>query len=116
MSEKFIPVITRYFSMKIKVDDIFRIEQESRKLVIRTEDHYYSYYQKPADIKHLLGNQFYWCMKHMVINLDKVDEISDGVVYFVNGDELPLSRECYAKVKQTYNAFIKKILNCDIKK
>ena len=111
MGEKqFIPLITRKFSLKVWVDDIVYIQKKDRKLKVATDRVCYEYYEKLQNIEPYLDQRFYYCLKSLVVNLDKIDKMTDQTIFFQNGETFFLGRENYIKAKQTYSAYLKKLI------
>ena len=86
--KRFIPLVTRKFSLKVPVDAIIYIQRKDRKLRIVTDTEYYEYYEKLTNIEQYLDKRFYYCLKTFIINLDKVDMMKEQTISFQNGEKL----------------------------
>lgn len=107
---KYLPIINRSDSCKVKVSDICFVTRENRRLLFATEDGIKKTYGKMDSIEELLDGDFVRCMSGCIINLARVKEVRDMVVYFDNGDTLKLGREGYVRVKQRFNAYLRDLL------
>lgn len=105
--ERYIPVITKHYSCKIKTDDIVYIQQQQKKLVIVTDDETYSYYEKIENVLECLDGKFFRIMKKLVVNLDKISMVKEQQVRFLNGEDIYLGKDNYVKTKQKYTAHLR---------
>ena len=108
--KRFIPLVTRKFSLKVWIADIIYIQKKDRKIKIMTDQECYEYYEKLQNIEQYLDKRFYHCLKTLVVNLDKIDKMTDQTIFFQNGETFFLGRENYIKTKQTYSAYLKKLI------
>ena len=106
---KYFPIINRSDSCKIKVSDICYITREDRKLLFDTEYGLKTTYGKIKTVEQYLGPDFVRCMSGCIVNLSRVREVKDMVIYFDNGETLELGREGYVRLKQKFNAYLRKI-------
>lgn len=107
---KFIPVITRQYSRKVNVDDIIYLEQRQRRLAIVTSDETYVCYERIENVEKQLDERFYHTLKKLVVNLEQISVAKNQKIVFQNGIELQLGRESYIRTKQTYAAYLRKLL------
>lgn len=107
---KFIPVITREYSRKVNVDDIIYLEQRQRRLAIVTADETYVCYERIENVEKQLDERFYHTLKKLVVNLEQISVAKNQKITFQNGTELQLGRESYIRTKQTYAAYLRKLL------
>ncbi|MEG2528539.1 MAG: LytTR family transcriptional regulator DNA-binding domain-containing protein [Anaerovoracaceae bacterium] len=105
--KRYIPVVTRSYSEKINIEDIFFIMQRSRKLVISTDNGVYEYNEKIDNVKDALDKRFCSCLKYFIINFDKVHSMSEQTIFFENGEHFYLGRESYIGTRQKYSRYIK---------
>ena len=110
MLDEYMPIITGKYSVKLKIDEIVSIEQQLRKVVITTNEKCYSYYGKISNIDKYLDLRFYHCLSRLIINFDKVKEMRAQVIYFENGGFYYIGKNNYIKTRQTYSAYLKKML------
>lgn len=108
--DKYIPVITRQYSRKINVDDIVYLEQQQRKLAIVTKDQTYVSYQRIENVEKQLDERFYHTLKKLIVNIEQISAAENQTIVFENGIALQLGREAYIRTKQTYAAYLKKLL------
>ena len=110
---KYLPIINRSESCRVEVSDICYITRDSRKLIFGTEDGTKMTYAKISTVEEYLGPDFVQCMAGCIINLAKVKDMKDFIVYFDNGETLELSRDAFLKAKQKYNAYLRNLLPQD---
>ena len=110
---KYLPIINRSDSCKLKVNDICFVTRDNKKLVFGTEDGVKRTYGKMDQLEEYLEGDFVRCMSGCIINLAKVREVKDGTIRFDNGDTLKLGREGYVRVKQKFNAYLMGLLPSD---
>ena len=106
---KYFPIINRSDSCKVKVSDICYITRDDRKLLFDTEHGLKTTYGKISTVERYLGPDFVRCMSGCIVNLSKVRETKDMVVYFDNGKELKLGRTGYVHLKQKFNTYLRKM-------
>lgn len=112
---KYLPIINRSESCRVKVSDICFISRDNRKLFFGTEDGTKMTYAKISSFEEFLGPEFVRCMSGCIINLAKVKDMKDLTVYFDNGETMELSRDSFLRAKQKYNAYLRKLLPSDDK-
>ena len=103
---KYMPIINRGEVVKIYFDEIVYIESESRKIIFHTDRNNYSTYRKIEDVTALLPDSFHRCHKSCIINMEKVREMRDCVVYFENGMNIRMCRDKFAKSIQAYKGYL----------
>jgi DNA-binding LytR/AlgR family response regulator len=108
--DQFIPVVTKQYCRKVDLSEILYIEQWQRRLNIVTAEESYVCYLKIDNIREILDERFYPTLKKLVVNLEQILEIRDQNILFQNGTRLILSRESYIRTKQTFAAYLKKLL------
>ncbi len=108
--DKYIPVITRSYSTKVKVDDILYLEQRQRRLAIVTSKDTFVYYERIENVEKLLDGRFYHTLKKLVVNLEYISAMRDQNVIFQDGSVLMLGRESYIRTKQMYVAYLRDLL------
>ena len=104
---KYLPIINRSDSCKVKVSDICFITRENRKLLFDTENGLKVTHGKINTLEKYLGPGFMRCMAGCIINLAKIREIRDGIIYFDDGATLRVGRDAYVKTKQKFNAYLR---------
>ena len=110
---KYLPIINQSDSCKVKVSDICYITRENRKLLFDTENGLKVTYGDIGTLEDYLGPDFLRCMSGCIINLAKVQEIKDGIVYFEDGSTLTLGRAGYLRAKQKFNAYLRALVPWD---
>lgn len=106
MNEKtWLAVKTRSESTRVELSDVLVIERRARKIFVATTDRLISYYDQLRNIKPLLGDNFFEVYSGCLINLDRLDSAKEGILYFDNGYELPLSERSFVRAKQKHYAY-----------
>lgn len=105
MSE-FIPVIKARTSHKVKVADIFYIEQYLRKTKILTEEETHEVYSKIDRYLEYMGDNFLRCHRSLYVNMDNVISMKEQKIIFKNGVCVYLSRDKYTAARQHFSRYI----------
>ena len=114
MSKKrYLPVISRKESCKLAVSDICYVYRTSRKLQFETDLGVKTTYKKIDDIEKYLGPEFYSCMSSCIVNLTRIIDMKEGIVYFDDGKTMKLGKESYLRLKQKFNAYILGLIQSD---
>lgn len=108
--EKFVPVITSAYVKKINIEDIVYLEQRQRRLAVITQDETYVCYERIESLERQLDERFYYSLKKLVVNLEKIILAKNQSITFQNGDRIMLGRESYIRTKQSYAAYLRKLL------
>ena len=112
----YIPFVTRKVSLKIPLKDVIYILRKDRKIKIATEQGSYECYEKLQNIEPQLDQRFYHCLKGQIVNFDKVERMEDQTIFLKNGECWIISKNNYIKSKQTFSAYLKKLIQRNDKK
>ncbi|NLD10882.1 LytTR family transcriptional regulator DNA-binding domain-containing protein [Aminicella lysinilytica] len=104
---KYIPIITRDKSTRVRVSDVQAIERDHRKLKVITAEEEYEIYGKIEEVTDYLDSRFYTCMAGCIINLDQVESMEERKIEFFGGNNMVMGRENFAKTRQVYNEHIR---------
>ena len=104
--KKFISVIKKGEVTKVYTDDILYISSCGRKISIYTDEKIHSMYRKLCEIDNLTERKFYKCHHSLVINLEKVVSMKEGVVTFENGERVFTGRDSFVKALQSYKNYL----------
>ena len=86
----------------IPLDSIYFIESSSRKLIVHTAEHDYSYYQRLDIVESQLpSEQFIRIHKSYLVSVNYIDFFTNYKVTMVTGKELPISASYRHSVKAT---------------
>lgn len=108
MANDFLPVITRTISRKVMLNDVLIIDRNNRTIHVISEKGNFAYYEKMENVCKYLDERFCRCMKGCVINLDKVDMMTESKIFFSNGRKLILARDAFLVAKKAYNEYIRR--------
>lgn len=93
---------------KVPIKDIEAIEQEGRKLHIITGNDEFVCYEKIDRVAPLLLNKnFYRPMKSLIVNFDKVKEVTSQEVSFYSGQSISMGKNNLCKLRGAYKRFLK---------
>ena len=106
MSEN-IPIVNRWCCRILPVSDIVYIFSNYRKSEIHTRDEMIPVYYSRSEIESYLDGRFDHCLKSLIVNFDMISYMKDGVIGFMNGEEVCLGRSSYIKAKQKFAMYIK---------
>ena len=103
----YLSIITGSSVKKISLSQIEVIEQEGRVLHIEASGEGYDCYDRIENVAGVLvGRAFYRPMKRLIINFDKVSEISDGMIELESGVVVSMGRNNYIKTKQAFKRYL----------
>ena len=106
MSEN-IPIVNRWCCKILPISDIVYIFSNYRKSEIHTKDGMIPVYYGRNEIETYLDERFNHCLKSLIVNFDMISYMKDGVIGFINGEEVSLGRNSYIKVKQKFAMYVK---------
>ena len=104
--EDFIPVITRKETAKVNIKEVFFIETELRIVNIHTSSRVYRFYGKLDDVVKYLNGSFHRCHKSLIINLEKIARMEDGIFYFSGGMTLRVGQNSYRHTRINYIKYL----------
>ena len=110
---KYLPIINKKDSCKIKVKDICYVYRENRKLIFKIKDDSKETYGDMNKLAEYLGSDFLRCMSGCIINITKVKGIEDGMVYFDDGSSLHIGCKGFTRVKQKFNTYWRNMVPWD---
>lgn len=111
--KKYLPIISRKESCKLAVSDICYVYRTNRKMQFETDLGVKTTYKKIADIEKNLGPEFYKCTSGCIVNLTRIVDMRDGIVYFDDGKTIKLGKESFLRLKQKFNAYILGLISSD---
>lgn len=92
---------------KVNIDDIEAVEQEGRKLHIITGSDDFICYEKIDKLAPLLLNRsFFRPMKSLILNLERVKEVTVHEVMFVSGQSMTMGKNNMLKLRRAYRNYI----------
>ena len=107
MDDNYIPVITRFYSIKLYLRDILYIERQSRVLFFHTEKEDLKVYEGIQEVLPYLDSRFYPCLTGLLINFDKVDRMRDGRIFFCDKKtHIDCGRQCFTRTKGAFNKYM----------
>lgn len=107
MECNYLPIITREYSTRVKVNDVMTISRNSRKLEIKAENGVFSYYEKIENILDCLDERFFRCNNGFLLNLEKVEVMKNQKVIFSNGEEIEMPRDAFLRAKKAYKDYLR---------
>lgn len=103
----YISVISPNNYARIKIEDIETVEQDGRKLHIKTTEKNYMFYGTISTLAECLAERaFFRPLKSIIINLDQVKEISGFSVIFNTGQSIGLGRNAMQETKRAYKRYL----------
>ncbi len=101
--EKITLNVVKLGEIEIYLDDILYIETEKRNIDVHTTFGNYKCSNSITSVYKQLENKgFYMITRSDMINLDKINYISDGCVKIKNGDKICVSEKRYSELKKRY--------------
>lgn len=108
--EPYIPVVNRRESCKLAFSDICYVYRTNRKVRFETEYGEKYMYTKMDDVEKSLGPEFFRCMSGCIVNMSRIKDMRDRIVFFDDGKTIKLGRESFVKLHQKYNAYLHGLL------
>lgn len=110
---RYIEVPSNGLSVKILLKDIYYIEVYNKTCLIHTSLDTIKTYTPLSKLWELLdGSSFLKCHRSYIVNMFYIDDILQNDLLLKNGDKIPISKEAYSDIKQTYSDyFFEKIRN-----
>ncbi|MBQ6949827.1 MAG: LytTR family transcriptional regulator DNA-binding domain-containing protein [Firmicutes bacterium] len=91
---------------KLSTDWIVYLEKDMRRIFIYLENGVkISFYSGMDEVMKQLGKNFCQCHKSFVINMDKVEKMSETMFYMVNGAEVPIGQRRLGEVRVRYENY-----------
>lgn len=104
---RFISIITKSKVARMPVSEIESVEQCGRKLHIYSSYGEYESYDRIDNIAPMLVEMgFYRPMKSMIINFDKVIQMSDGEIIFDSGRSICMGRNNYSGTRSAFRSYV----------
>ena len=91
----------------LPVSEIIYICCDYRKAEIHTKKGTIQVYCTREELDAYLDERFIYCLKSLIINMEKVSYMSECCIALENGDILPLGRNSYIKARQRFAVYIK---------
>ena len=104
---KNIPIVNRWCCKILPLSDILYIFSNYRKAEIHTRYEMIPVYYSRDEIESYLDGRFEHCLNSLIVNFDMISDMKDGVIRFMNGEEVALGRSSYIKAKQKFAMYIK---------
>lgn len=103
----YISIISPNNYARIKIEDIETVEQDGRKILVKTVDKNYSFYGTISTLAECLAERaFFRPLKSVIINLDQVRDISGFTVNFHSGQSVALGRNAMQDTKRAYKRYL----------
>lgn len=90
-------------------DRLIYIKREGTKVLLATDLSQIEVSQKIAFIEGCLDNRFLTCLKGLIINMDRVLVMTDGLITFDTGESIKIGRDNFRKAKNFYAKYIASI-------
>lgn len=94
----------------VTADSVLYLESHNHKVLIRTEDHEYSVYDKLSNFQTQLPASFIQCHKSFLINMKRIRYIEGNEVHFQDGSRVPVSKVHQEKVRKSYFSYMGKTI------
>jgi DNA-binding LytR/AlgR family response regulator len=109
IKNEIISVITSNVCAQVRVEDIESLEQNGRKVKIKTSKAVYTYYGKLEDlVPYLYDKSFYRPMKSVIINFEKIVMIGDFEIEFTSGNTYTMGRNNFIKTRKAFKNYLMK--------
>ena len=105
-NKKYLPIISRDLSQKIRIASILYLKQETRYVHIVTDRGEVVVRGKLADIAGALPAAFDFCHSYLLIDRDRVEKLQDVSIFFDNGKRLHVGKASYVAFRKRFNEYL----------
>ena len=103
---KYLPIISRDLTQKIRIASILYLTQETRYIRIVTDRGEVVVRGKLEDMARSLPASFDYCHSYLLIDLDRVEKMQDVCVYFDNGRCLHVGKGSYVAFRKRFHEYL----------
>lgn len=103
-------IVTKAGVVKLPFKMITYIESSSRITIVHEHRGQRDFYKKLDDVQKELPSNFVRCHKSYIINLDKVQSLSDNSFLLVSGEIVPISQSKYSQTKEKFLNYLRNTL------
>lgn len=102
-NEKFYEINKNGSTVLLKLNDIYYLEVDHRKINVYEKDNVIDYYEKLDNVEKDLDDKgFKRCHRSYVINISKIKELKSNEVKLLNGQVVPVGRKYKESLKETF--------------
>ena len=106
-SRKYLPIISRDLTQKVRIASILYIAQETRYIHIVTDRGEVVVRGKLADIAGRLPASFDFCHSYLLLDLDRVEKLQDVRIFFDNGRTLEVGKGSYVAFRKRFTEYLR---------
>ena len=103
---KYLLIITKAGIFKIFYKQILYLSSSGRIVVVYEHRGKREFYKKLDDVQKELPPNFVRCHKSYIVNLDKVQSLSDNSFVLIDGEIVPISQSKYNQAKETFMDYL----------
>lgn len=109
MKGRFFNVYVRGMAVRIFLEEVNYIERRGRKIKIDSMNDNHITYDNMQRITAFLDRRFYLCLDGLIINFDKIANITDQQIQFVNGEQISFGIYNFRRMKKAYRRYLEKM-------
>lgn len=106
-TRRYLPIISRDLSQKVRIYSILYIRQETRYIRIVTDKDEIVIRGKLSDLARGLPASFDFCHSYLIIDKDRVEKLQDVRIFFDNGTSISVGKGAYIAFRKRFNEYLK---------
>ncbi len=107
MERPFITIKTSRLIVRVPLDEILYVQRKCRKLQVETAGITYLYYEELKNVIPVLDGRFSQVLTGVIVNMDRISWVSNGLVRFDCGKEYQFARESGNRVRKQFFLYLK---------
>ncbi|MBM7833045.1 LytR/AlgR family response regulator transcription factor [Clostridium sardiniense] len=109
-NEEFYEINKNGSKLLLKLNDIYYLEVEHRKINVYKKDDVINYYEKLENVERDLEEKgFKRCHRSYVINISKIKELKSNEVRLLNGQVIPIGRKYRESLKESFFNYLQMV-------
>lgn len=109
-NEEFYEINKNGSKLLLKLNDIYYLEVEHRKINVYKKDDVINYYEKLENVERDLEEKgFKRCHRSYVINISKIKELKSNEVRLLNGKVIPIGRKYRESLKESFFNYLQMV-------
>ncbi|MBY0753915.1 LytTR family DNA-binding domain-containing protein [Clostridium sardiniense] len=109
-NEEFYEINKNGSKLLLKLNDIYYLEVEHRKINVYKKDDVINYYEKLENVERDLEEKgFKRCHRSYVINISKIKELKSNEIRLLNGQVIPIGRKYRESLKESFFNYLQMV-------
>ncbi len=104
---KYLAIVSRDLSQKVLLSSILFADQQLRAIRIVTDRGMVTIRGKLGVLETLLPETFIHCHSYLIVNLERVEKMTDEMIFFDEGTQLKTGKGSYVNARKQFNQYLK---------